>query len=412
MTINIPQINEQIKKVVLKNGLTVYLYENPEYSEYYAQYNVKYGSTNTTYIVNGTKYEDPKGIAHYLEHLMFAGVDFDYFEKFNANGADANAFTSYDTTAYTFSCADNFEQNLQLLIEMVQTINISEKTVNKERNIIEQEIKMYEQKVNFKLYYSMMKNILKASEYRHDIAGTVETINEITSEMIIRCFETFYQPANQYLILAGPKLDIDLDNLQILDGSIANTVEKIEFEEPFAINEQDVAIEISENEVEQIYYGIKLQPLSENYAQSLIMMELFTQFVSSEINQTFNDYLEQHKINNSLYCFSFMTPKINLILMNMQLEATSDIKGYWQNVQKMSGNEMELLIRNKIGKSIAKFNTPRQIVKLIDELVGEKIKIDEYFQILYNLDSEEMVDKLQQTLQNQLNLAVYSKKMI
>ena len=130
-------------KAVLDNGLTVYIMEKSGFKSSYAVFGTKYGSVDTKFGVNGEKPQEvPAGIAHFLEHKLFENEDGDTFARFAKTGAYANAFTSFDRTCYLFSCRSNFEKNLDILLDFVQTPYFTKETVEKEQGIIGQEIRM------------------------------------------------------------------------------------------------------------------------------------------------------------------------------------------------------------------------------------------------------------------------------
>jgi predicted Zn-dependent peptidase len=146
----------------------------------------------------------PDGIAHFLEHKLFEKEDGDVFQQFSKQGASANAFTSFTRTAYLFSSTSNVEQNLETLIDFVQAPYFTEKTVEKEKGIIGQEITMYDDNPDWRLYFGLIQNMYENHPVKIDIAGTIESISHITKDMLYECYETFYHPSNMLLFIVGP----------------------------------------------------------------------------------------------------------------------------------------------------------------------------------------------------------------
>ena len=128
----------------LESGLKIYIYEKPQFNSVYAAFGTKYGSIDSSFTVNGETVTVPDGIAHFLEHKLFESEDGDAFTKYAATGAYANAFTSFDRTCYIFSCTEKFEENLDILLNFVQSPYFTAETVKKEQGIIGQEIRMYD----------------------------------------------------------------------------------------------------------------------------------------------------------------------------------------------------------------------------------------------------------------------------
>ncbi|HFC9331293.1 TPA: M16 family metallopeptidase [Enterococcus faecium] len=199
------QINETLYHEVLPNGLTVYLLPKNDYHKTYGLFSTNYGSIDNEFIPYGEKekVKVPDGIAHFLEHKLFEKEDGDVFQLFGQQGASANAFTSFAKTSYLFSTTDQVEQNLTTLIDFVQAPYFTEETVNKEKGIIGQEIQMYEDDPNWRMFFGILNNLYPAHPLHIDIAGTVESIDKITAQDLYTCYRTFYQPSNMVLFVVG-----------------------------------------------------------------------------------------------------------------------------------------------------------------------------------------------------------------
>ena len=199
------QINETLYHEVLPNGLTVYLLPKNDYHKTYGLFSTNYGSIANEFIPYGEKekVKVPDGIAHFLEHKLFEKEDGDVFQLFGKQGASANAFTSFTKTSYLFSTTDQVEKNLTTLIDFVQAPYFTEETVNKEKGIISQEIQMYEDDPNWRMFFGILNNLYPTHPLHIDIAGTVESIDKITAQDLYTCYRTFYQPSNMVLFVVG-----------------------------------------------------------------------------------------------------------------------------------------------------------------------------------------------------------------
>lgn len=199
------QINETLYHEVLPNGLTVYLLPKNDYHKTYGLFSANYGSIDNEFIPYGEKekVKVPDGIAHFLEHKLFEKEDGDVFQLFGKQGASANAFTSFTKTSYLFSTTDQVEKNLTTLIDFVQAPYFTEETVNKEKGIIGQEIQMYEDDPNWRMFFGILNNLYPTHPLHIDIAGTVESIDKITAQDLYTCYRTFYQPSNMVLFVVG-----------------------------------------------------------------------------------------------------------------------------------------------------------------------------------------------------------------
>ncbi len=185
------------------SGLKIYILEKPQYNTAYALFGTKYGSIDNCFSVDGEKCEVPEGIAHFLEHKLFESEDGDAFTKYAETGAYANAFTSFDKTCYLFSCSNRFYENLDILLNFVQSPYFTEATVQKEQGIIGQEITMYDDSPAWRVMFNMLLAMYKNHPVRIDIAGTVKSISQINAGLLYKCYNTFYNPSNMFLCIAG-----------------------------------------------------------------------------------------------------------------------------------------------------------------------------------------------------------------
>ncbi|OAS21671.1 EF-P 5-aminopentanol modification-associated protein YfmH [Paenibacillus oryzisoli] len=197
-------LDETIYHEKLDNGLHVFVLPKAGFQKTYATFTTQYGSIDNHFQVQGKdEVRVPDGIAHFLEHKMFEEPEGDIFATFATNGASANAFTSFDRTAYLFSSTDRYLENLTTLINFVQNPYFTDENVEKEKGIIGQEIKMYEDNADWRSYYGLIESLYAKHPIHIDIAGTVASIAEITKETLYECYNTFYHPSNMSLFVVG-----------------------------------------------------------------------------------------------------------------------------------------------------------------------------------------------------------------
>ncbi len=212
-----PRLDESVVRKVLPNGLTVLVVPKKGFTRKSAYFVTNYGSVHTAFTLDGVRYETPAGVAHYLEHKMFDLPDRDVTEEFAALGASPNAFTSYGLTAYYFNCTEHFEPALRLLLEFVSTPYFTEASVEKERGIIAQEILMYADSADSQVMEDMNRSLYHHHPIRVSIAGTVESIGQITAQTLYACHRAFYHPANMVLCVMG---DVDPERVAALAEEI------------------------------------------------------------------------------------------------------------------------------------------------------------------------------------------------
>ena len=206
-----PELQETVWRSVMPNGLTVLVVPRPGFTKKLAYFVTDFGAIHTEFELEGQQYQVPAGIAHYLEHKMFDLPGRDVSAEFAALGAMVNAFTSYDITAYYFSCTEHFEQNLKLLLEFVSTPYFTQESVEKERGIIDQEIGMNADNPDSQIFEKLMPVLFENHPVRVPILGTSESIREITPEVLYTCHRGFYNPGNMILCVVG---DVDPERVE------------------------------------------------------------------------------------------------------------------------------------------------------------------------------------------------------
>ena len=205
-------IGEQLYTATLPNGLQLRVVPKKDFATCYAAFATNYGGAHRRFAVDGQVIDTPAGVAHYLEHKMFDLPNGDNaLNILSANGADPNAFTSSGMTCYYFQCTEGFEENLRMLLHFVSTPYFTEETVAKEQGIIAQEIRMGEDNPGSAIYYNLLKLLYDHHPIRDQVAGTVESIAEITADTLYACHKVFYAPSNMVLCVEG---DVDPEEIE------------------------------------------------------------------------------------------------------------------------------------------------------------------------------------------------------
>ncbi|MCQ2485391.1 MAG: insulinase family protein [Clostridia bacterium] len=200
--------NEQLNDVYFDidhpSGLKILVMPKAGYESTYAIFATKYGSIDTMIqLEDGSFKQIPEGTAHFLEHKLFESEDLDAFERFAKTGASANAYTSFDRTGYLFSCSANFKKNLEILLDFVQNPYFTQATVEKEQGIIGQEIDMYKDVPDWEVMFNCLRTMYHNLPVRIDIAGTQESIAQISADVLYGCYKNFYNLNNMVLAVAG-----------------------------------------------------------------------------------------------------------------------------------------------------------------------------------------------------------------
>ena len=286
----------------LNNGLEIYLipYENKK--NYFISYATKFGSDVLEFVDNNKKsYSPPLGIAHFLEHKMFETDDgTDPFTFFSESGTDSNASTSFDNTQYICSGTKKFKENLRYLLKFVNNPYFTDENVEKEKGIITEEIKMYQDIPDYKLELKLRDSVYTNSSRRLDIAGTIEEINKITKEDLYKCYNNFYKPNNMFVLVVGNfKINEALEVIkEELNNKETTPVAEIkEAKEKIAVNEKEVVLK--ENiEVPKLAVAIKVP--TKKLTISKLELDLYLSILTTILFGSSSEFRERCRINKLL----------------------------------------------------------------------------------------------------------------
>jgi predicted Zn-dependent peptidase len=370
------QLQETLFHETLNNGLKVYLLPKSGFNKTYATFTTNYGSIDNAFIPPNENAEIrvPDGIAHFLEHKLFEKEDGDVFQQFSKQGASANAFTSFTRTAYLFSSTTNLEKNLVTLLDMVQEPYFTEKTVEKEKGIIGQEIRMYEDNPDWRVYFGTIAGMYTKHPVKIDIAGTVESIAEITKDLLYSCYETFYHPNNMLLFVVGPidpkeilqlikenQAKKQFPDIEPVKRAVVNEPDGVSKKEnviplnvqtpkcmmgfkeknPQRVGEERLKYELSVNILLDLIFGQSTKNYEEMYNEGII-------------DQTFSyDYTEEYGFGFSLIGGDTKDPD------KMKEKVLSYIKQYKEN--PLEEDALERIRKKKIGSFLRALNSPEYI---------------------------------------------------
>ncbi len=279
------KINEVVYSEKLKNGLIVKIIPKKGYRKFFVSFGTKYGSLTNKFVPNGENeyIEVPLGIAHFLEHKMFAMEDgSDAANEFAQMGLDANAYTDYLETVYLFSGTTNLQEGIELLLDFVQKPYFTDENIQSEQGIIEQELLMYLDMPGDRLHIGLMDNMFQVYPLKYDVGGTVKSIKKINKELLYKCYNTFYHPSNMTMIVVG-----DVNPRKIVE-IIKNNQSKKEFlpivdiKRSFLVEDNKVFKKYSEIKMDivnsKVAIGIKL-PYEENNLNDSLIKELLLKII-------------------------------------------------------------------------------------------------------------------------------------
>lgn len=285
-------------KTVHSSGTTIYVYPQEDRASCCAMFGAKFGSIDNKFIFEGKGVNVPAGVAHFLEHKLFENEDSEVFELFAENGADANAYTSYEKTCYLFTCTDKAEDNLKILLDFVRKPYFTKESVEKEQSIIAQEIGMYEDSPDWRVFNNMIRGMFSEHPVRISIAGTVDSIAQIDSEMLYTCYNAFYTPSNMVLSVAGnitPDAVLAIADEMLTPGKDAP--QRIVPEESEAVTEKYIEENFDVSApIFSLGYKEKLCDLT---SEKLMLTEIVLELLTGRPSRLFGSLLEMGLINHS-----------------------------------------------------------------------------------------------------------------
>lgn len=393
------------------SGLDVYVYPKKGYCSNYAIFGTNFGSINSKFRVKGQSSftEVPDGVAHYLEHKLFASENGDAFELFSKTGASANAFTTFDKTAYLFSCAGNIEKPLEILLDFVQTPYFTQENVDKERGIIAQEIKMYEDDPNWKVFINLLQNLYQNNPVRIDTAGTVETIAKITPEILYNCYNTFYNLNNMCLCVVG---DVNCDDvLELVDKKVKYSpkieVERFFPDEPYKIKSNYVTQKFDiENSMFSLGFKENIEPGKRISTSSMVCNDLILGCLSSSASEMYNELVKKDLISMATFSDDYLEgPGYASVIFSGESgnpeKASETIKKHIEKIHTTGLDEKTFnRVKNSIyGQSLGIFNSVSSIAKVQFNFALAGKELFDYLEILQNIS----VDEVNRTLENKLD---------
>lgn len=297
------RLKESYFEIDHPSGLKILVYPKANYAATYAVFGTRYGSIDTEFRLRGEENFTcvPEGIAHFLEHKLFESEDLDAFERYAKTGASANAYTSFDKTCYLFSCTGKFQESLEILLDFVTHPYFTEKTVQKEQGIIGQEIQMCRDEAGWEALFSLLRAMYKTHPVRIDIAGTVESIAEITPELLYKCYETFYNFSNMVLCVAG---NVTPDEVLSVADRLLKAQKPLQIERKFHREPREVAESYTEETLSVAFpifsLGFKeAVDTPERSLREILISDLILEAIAGKTSAFYSELLEAGLINTS-----------------------------------------------------------------------------------------------------------------
>ncbi len=423
-TIEYKKYKELFYRYEHPSGLNCIVIPKKGYYKKYATFSTQYGSVDNEFVIPGeaepTKV--PDGIAHFLEHKLFEQKDGSVMDKFASLGSKPNAFTSFNQTVYLFSCTDLFNENFKLLLNFVQNPYITDESVEREKKIIGQEINMYRDDPGWRVNFNLLKAMYKHHPVRYDIAGTIDSISEITKETLYKCYNTFYHPSNMIITVVG-----DVDHIKVFE-QVENCIQTSEKAPEIKRIFPKESTDINKSYIEQnmpvstplFYIGFKDSNFDLESSEILryeIAVKLLLSMIMGKSSKLYEELYDKGLINSSFemdfsleksYAYSMLGGE-SVNPEQVQESIIKEIK-----LLKKQGLDQEAfnrLIKASMGRFIRQLNSLEAISRSFINLYFKGVTMFDYLDVYDKMKFDYITDVFESHFDiNRMALSVIKKK--
>lgn len=410
------RVKEKLYVEKLPNGLTVMIIPKKGIQKKYVIWGTNYGSNDSKFIVPGETEETevPKGVAHFLEHKMFeqeSGIN--SLDTLTALGVDANAYTTNDHTAYLFECTENFYPALDELMDYVQHPYFTDANVEKEKGIIGQEIMMYDDYPEWKVYLNAMEAMYHEHPVKLDITGTIETISHIDKEILYKCYNTFYNPSNMAMVICGdfePEKLLEEVKKRLIDKKANGEIKRI-----YPVEKEDIVKEkIEQNmDVSQPLFAIgikdKLADTKERVRKHIAIEILLNMIIGKSSNLYKELYDEGLLFAVPSLDYEFARGYAHILITGQSLEPEKVYEKFKKAVEEMKASTIDTKEFNRIkkriyGEYVKEYNDVEDIARMF---------LADYFKEINSFDYLEEISTINEQYVEQILKQVFDdKKMV
>lgn len=397
------ELRERLYEIDHSSGLKIFVMPKANYKSTYAVFGTKYGSIDTCFKRSDQKEYTrvPEGIAHFLEHKLFESEELDAFTRYAETGASANAFTSFDKTCYLFQCSDRFADSLKILLDFVTHPYFTKETVEKEQGIIGQEITMYYDVPGWMSTFNLLRCLYKNHPVRIDIAGTVESISQITDKLLYDCYHTFYNLNNMALAVVGNVTPEEVIRVcdEMLKKSEDVTIERVFDEEPRDIvkSYEEYCLAVS---MPVFSFGYKEAcKTPQRTVQETVEMEILLEILAGETSNLYSSLFEKGLINSTFSKEYFTGNGYEAVIFEGE---STDAKAVAQAIKEevarlrkegISDQAFESARRSLYGREIMSYNVTDDVANAVIGCYFAGYSIFDPLEVYKNVKKED-VEKL------------------
>lgn len=412
------KLDEKAYNIVHESGLEIYVYPKKDYAKKFAYFATKYGALYNKFSdVEDKNIQLPVGVAHFLEHKIFEDEKKNIFAEFAKLGANVNAYTNFNSTVYYFDTIDKFEESLKILVNFVLTPHITDENVEKEKGIIVQEIKMYNDDPSWRAYFNGLNAMYDRHPIREDVAGDEDSVNKTTKEDLLNAFNNFYSPQNMILFLIG---DFEVESMakHIFDILPKDYLNKKEFGKLIIEKENDDAIK--KEVTMKMNVPIPMFNLFIKGESGELNAEFFKKSIANKIalesifgvtSKFYSHNYESGNINDTFGCeYSYGQGYSYFAIGGETKNAEMLKKEILDSIEKFNKegiNEKKYIrIKRKIiGRYISSFNSLQNIANSFINCYMKEIRFFDYLDIVESITTEDINKTFDFNLKNKITIS-------
>ena len=411
------KVKEKLYIEKLQNGLTVMIIPKPGMKKKYMIWGTNYGSNDNKFIVPGEEEvtEVPNGVAHFLEHKLFEQEDgTNSLDTLTALGVNANAYTTNDHTAYLFECTDNFYEAMDELMDYVQHPYFTDENVEKEKGIIGQEIRMYDDYPDWRVYLNTLEAMYHENPIKIDITGTIETISKIDKDILYKCYNTFYHPSNMAIVIAGdfkPEELLEEVKRRIIKKDASGEIKRIYPEEKEEIVKPEI---VQKLEVSNPIYTIGIKDVRKENTNNKneivkkhISMEILLNIIFGRSSKLYQELYKDGIIyGEPSLDYEFGKNYAHVLITGMSMNPRKMYDSFKQRVKELINNgidknDFERLKKMIYGNYVREYNDVQDIARMF---------LSDYFKGICSFDYLEEIEGINVEYLNQVLKDVFKEE--
>lgn len=299
-------MENNLEKLTLENGMKIYLYKDSTKHSTFVNFITKYGGFYNDFKIDDKEYNIPNGMAHFIEHLLIETSKYgNLIHVLGEKQMSTNGVTYTDMTQFYFNAVENVEIGIETLIRAINEADFNQEDIEKTKGAIYQEVRMQRDNKFRVLNDVKMKNIFKKIPYINNL-GDLNNVMNFSYEQVKLCYDAFYNPNNQIVVVAG-NFDVEKVKKIIIDicskyENNFNSVKLIDYNEPKEVDKKSDIVKMpTGKQFVDITYKIDISNLTYKDISKLdFYLDIFNQMNFGTTSSVYQKLFEEKVIVDSI----------------------------------------------------------------------------------------------------------------